>query len=92
MFLINEENHLSIAVTDDIYKGINWLIKEDWIGPFSEVVLHDGAEIPLWEYIGGFENAKECNSTIIYDFLNLCLRKWYQTSLKNLVFTLKKLL
>lgn len=31
MYLIHEENHSDLCVAEDIWKGILWLIRNDWL-------------------------------------------------------------
>lgn len=67
MFIIDEENHGSLAVANNPLKAIKWLLDEDWLGPLSEAILPDDTEIPMWRYIG-FTSKKSCTNEAICSF------------------------
>lgn len=53
MYIINEEEHLQLAICKDFYKAPEWLLNNDWLSAKSEMIFCDdhGEEIflPLWK-------------------------------------------
>lgn len=49
MYIIDEENHASIAVVRNPFKAIEWLVDSDWLTPYTEG--WHGDKIEMWELI-----------------------------------------
>lgn len=49
MYIINEENHLQIAICKNFYKAPEWLLDNDWLSAKTEMIFCDnyGEEIVL---------------------------------------------
>jgi hypothetical protein len=52
MYLISEENHGALCVTQEIIHGIAWLIREKWLDLDCEMVDEDDSVKTLREQIG----------------------------------------
>ena len=52
MYLILEENHGALCVTQKIICGIAWLVREDWLHIGCEMVDEDDSIKTLGEQIG----------------------------------------
>jgi hypothetical protein len=52
MYLINEDNHGALCVTEEIIYGIAWLIRNKWLDLDCEMIDEDGSVKTLGEQIG----------------------------------------
>lgn len=52
MWIVSEENHSDLFVTEDIVRGITWLVNNDWLLGRNEAVDCFGNTYTLAEQIG----------------------------------------
>lgn len=52
MWIVSEENHSGLFVTEDIVRGIAWLVNNDWLLGRNEAVDFFGNTYTLAEQIG----------------------------------------
>jgi hypothetical protein len=52
MWIVNEENHSGLFVTEDIVRGITWLVNNDWLLGRNEAEDIFGNTYTLAEQIG----------------------------------------
>jgi hypothetical protein len=79
MWIIREENHGALCVTEDIPRGIAWLVKNDW--------LHGGCEaVNLFEEIHTLEEqiGTSDEKEIIAWFVKLLANRGIETTLEIL--------
>lgn len=65
MYLIHEENHSDLCVAEDIWKGILWLIRNDWLDGKTVGIDENCNEFDLEELVPA---AKE-NEYMIFGYL-----------------------
>lgn len=51
MYLIHEENHSNLCVAEDIWKGILWLIRNDWLNGKTVGINENDNEFSLEEIV-----------------------------------------
>lgn len=52
MWIVHEENHGALCVTEEIIHGIAWLIRNKWLDLDCETIDEDGKCLTLGEQIG----------------------------------------
>lgn len=77
MYIINEENHMQLAVANEPINAIKFLIENDWLLPQTDVILEEEEEssefqwleqvIPLWEALG-CEKMEDCTKDFILNY------------------------
>lgn len=80
MYIINEENHIGIAVVRDPFKAVEWLLDNNWLSYNSCGIKSNDEEIELWEITGYFES--ECKRQpllIINHFKRMNLKQLFET-------------
>lgn len=67
LYLISEENHSDLAVAEDVYLGVKYLLENDWLLPVTEGIFSEETILPVWKYIGLTQRAS-CTKQDIYLF------------------------
>jgi hypothetical protein len=68
MYIIHEENHSCLCVTEEISKGVFWLIANDWLTADSVGITEDDKEFTLGDVVPG---AREKKNLIFFHFVKI---------------------
>lgn len=68
MYIIHEENHDCLCVTEQISKGVFWLIQNHWLTSSSIGVNENDEEFTLGDVVPG---AKENENLIFFYFVKI---------------------
>jgi len=79
MYIIHEENHSCLCVTEEISSGVFWLIKNDWLTTNSVGITEDGEEFTLGDTI---PSARENENLIFFYFVNIYRKKGMKGALE----------
>lgn len=68
MYLIHEENHSNLCVTEEISKGVFWLIKNNWLDADTVGIDEDCEEFTVGDVVPG---ARENKNLIFFHFVKI---------------------
>lgn len=70
MYLINEENHMQLAVANEPINAVKFLIENDWLLPQTDAVIcgdEDEIVAPLWAMLG-CKKIEDCTKDFILNY------------------------